>query len=79
MRATEFTKPCIIKHSEGQKEAYMTKEEKLEKVCSGFSRLSGEKQDRVLGIVQALVFAKDEMGTDQPVEADENNTEGASL
>jgi hypothetical protein len=57
----------------------MTKEEKLDKVYKDFSSLSGDKQDYVLGILQALVFAKDEMGTDRPVEADENNVEGALL
>jgi hypothetical protein len=41
--------------------------------------LSGDKQGYVLGILQALAFAKDEMGTDQPVEADKNKIEGASL
>jgi hypothetical protein len=57
----------------------MTPEEKLDKMCRDFSALGGDKQDYVLGILQALVFAKDEMGTDRPVEADENNVEGASL
>jgi hypothetical protein len=38
----------------------MTKEEKLDKVCKDFSTLDGEKQDYVLGILQALVFAHDE-------------------
>jgi len=36
----------------------MNKDEKLEKVCKDFSMLSGEQQDYVLGILQALVFAK---------------------
>jgi hypothetical protein len=35
----------------------MTKEEKLNKVCSDFTSLSDEKQDYILGILQALVFA----------------------
>jgi hypothetical protein len=35
----------------------MTKDEKLSKVCSGFSSLPEEKQDYILGILQALVFA----------------------
>jgi hypothetical protein len=60
-----------------KEEGYMTQEEKLDKVCKDFTSLSGDKQDYVLGILQALVFAKDEMGTDQPVEADNNNAEGA--
>jgi hypothetical protein len=57
----------------------MTKEEKLDKVCKDFASLSGDKQDYVLGILQALVFANDEMGTSRPVEADKNNVEGALL
>jgi hypothetical protein len=35
----------------------MTQEEKLDKICSDFSSLSEEKQDYILGILQALVFA----------------------
>ena len=35
----------------------MTKEEKLEKVTEGFSLLPDEKQEYILGILQALVFA----------------------
>jgi hypothetical protein len=54
----------------------MTQEEKLGKVCKDFSSLSGDKQDYILGILRALVFAKDEMGTSRPVEADKNNIEG---
>jgi hypothetical protein len=38
----------------------MTKEEKMKKVCTDFSSLTEEKQDYILGILQALVFAKDE-------------------
>jgi hypothetical protein len=56
----------------------MTQEEKLDRISKDFSLLSGEKQDYVLGILQALVFAKDETGTNWPVEADKNNVEGAS-
>jgi len=36
----------------------MNKDEKLEKVCNDFSNLSEEQQDYILGILQALVFAK---------------------
>jgi hypothetical protein len=57
----------------------MTKEEKLDKMCKDFTSLSEDKQDYVLGILQALVFAKNEMGTNRPVEADKNNVEGALL
>jgi hypothetical protein len=35
----------------------MIVDEKLDKVCKDFSSLSGEKQDYILGILQALVFA----------------------
>jgi hypothetical protein len=57
----------------------MTQEAKLDKVCKDFTSLSEDKQDYVLGILQALAFAKNEMGTSQPVEADKNNVEGASV
>ena len=33
-------------------------DEKLKKVCNDFSLLNGEQQDYILGILQALVFAK---------------------
>jgi hypothetical protein len=36
----------------------MNQDQKLEKVCNDFSLLSEEHQDYVLGILQALVFAK---------------------
>jgi hypothetical protein len=58
---------------------YMTKEERLDKVCKDFISLSEDKQDYVLGILQALVFAKNAMGVSQPVEADKNRDEGASI
>ena len=35
----------------------MVKEEKLDKITKDFSLLSGEKQDYILGVLQALVFA----------------------
>jgi hypothetical protein len=38
----------------------MTKEEKLCKAAKDFSTLPDEKQDYVLGILQALVFADSE-------------------
>jgi hypothetical protein len=48
-------------HSEiATKEVAMTKEEKLDKICNDFSSLNEEKQDYILGILQALVFAKNE-------------------
>ena len=36
----------------------MNQEEKLNKVCNDFSLLNNEQQDYILGILQALVFAK---------------------
>jgi len=36
----------------------MNNNEKLDKVCKDFSMLSDEQQDYILGIMQALVFAK---------------------
>jgi hypothetical protein len=36
----------------------MIQEEKLKKVCDDFSLLNEEQQDYILGILQALVFAK---------------------
>jgi len=36
----------------------MIQEEKLKKVCDDFSLLSEEQQDYILGVLQALVFAK---------------------
>ena len=38
----------------------VTKDEKLNKVVEDFSLLSEEKQNYILGILQALVFAGDE-------------------
>jgi len=36
----------------------MGQDEKLERVCKDFSKLNEEQQDYILGILQALVFAK---------------------
>jgi len=36
----------------------MNNDEKLEKICKDFSILNEEQQDYILGIMQALVFAK---------------------
>jgi hypothetical protein len=36
----------------------MVHDEKLKKVCNDFSLLNDEQQDYILGILQALVFAK---------------------
>ncbi|MCL2229675.1 MAG: hypothetical protein FWC01_01120 [Treponema sp.] len=36
----------------------MNQDEKLEKVCKDFSMLNDDQQDYILGIMNALVFAK---------------------
>jgi hypothetical protein len=36
----------------------MTQDEKLKKACGDFSLLNEEQQNYILGILQALVFAK---------------------
>ena len=40
-------------------EYMMTKEEKLDKMAKEFSLLPDEKQDYILGVMQALTFAHD--------------------
>jgi hypothetical protein len=53
----------------------MTKEEKLEKVTRDFSVLPEEKQDYILGVLQALAFAYD-MANEESVHSDsEQNSE----
>jgi len=42
----------------------MTEKEKLDKVSEKFSLLPEEKQDHILGVLQALAFAHD-MATEQ--------------
>ncbi|MCL2209634.1 MAG: hypothetical protein FWC19_06100 [Treponema sp.] len=39
-------------------ELSMVQDEKLKKICEDFSLLNEDQQDYVLGILQALVFAK---------------------
>ena len=50
----------------------MNKEEKLEKVCKEFSMLNEEQQDYILGILQALVFAKNNDNKTNPEKAKPN-------
>jgi len=45
-------------------------EERLQKVCNDFSLLNEKQQDYILGILQALVFAKTTSGHDEPVKAE---------
>ncbi|MDR1203496.1 MAG: hypothetical protein LBL58_17960 [Tannerellaceae bacterium] len=47
-------------YSEQRKGGTMLQQEKLDKVCKDFSSLNEEKQDYILGILQALVFANNE-------------------
>jgi len=50
-------------------------EEKLKKICDGFSSLNEEQQDYILGIMQALVFAKN---SNQPETKKTENANSAS-
>jgi hypothetical protein len=50
----------------------MIQEEKLKKICNDFSLLNDKQQDYILGILQALVFAKTTYS-----QSDEGNTETA--
>jgi hypothetical protein len=40
-------------------------EEKLKKICNDFSQLNEEQQNYILGIMQALVFAKNSGQSEQ--------------
>jgi len=40
----------------------MIHDEKLKKVCKDFAKLNEDQQDYILGILQALVFAKSSSG-----------------
>jgi len=46
----------------------VTKEEKLDKVARDFSLLPDEKQDYILGVLQALAFAHDTESVSQNFE-----------
>jgi len=48
-------------------------EEKLKKVCEDFSSLNEEQQDYILGIMQALIFAKNS-GQSEPVKPSSLNS-----
>ena len=47
----------------------MTKKEKLERVTEKFSLLPAEKQDHILGVLQALAFAHDQNSQDGQLES----------
>ena len=49
----------------------MDKDEKLCKICNDFSLLNDEQQNYILGILQALVFAKNNNKT---AESEDNKT-----
>jgi hypothetical protein len=53
----------------------MTQEEKLKKICDDFSLLGEEQQDYVIGILQALVFAKTTSENSETVNNIEKKTE----
>ena len=42
-----------------EKEEQMNNDQKLKKICDDFLLLDEKQQDYVLGILEALVFAKD--------------------
>jgi len=48
-------------------------DEKLKKVCDDFSSLNEEQQDYILGIMQALVFAK-KAGRHEPGKTENPNS-----
>ncbi|MDR0323011.1 MAG: hypothetical protein LBI12_01025 [Treponema sp.] len=48
----------------------MLQEEKLKKVCNDFSLLNEDQQDYILGILQALVFAKTSYDQPEPDSVD---------
>jgi hypothetical protein len=52
-------------------------EEKLKKVCNDFSLLNEEQQNYILGIMQALVFAKNSNQPD-PGKSNHISTPGSS-
>jgi hypothetical protein len=54
----------------------MTKEEKLKKITRDFCLLGEEKQEYILGMLQALVYAKDETVQNQLAGVDTNKNEG---
>jgi len=54
--------------------AGMNQDEKLEKVCKNFSILSEEQKDYILGILQALVFAKNTNNQPESEVQNEKNT-----
>ena len=59
LKCLQFSQNGIIfSHTEYYIGTSMIQEEKFEKVCKNFSLLNEEQQDYIIGILQALVFAK---------------------
>ena len=50
----------------------MGQDERLERVCKDFSKLNEEQQDYILGILQALVFAKTTNNQNEHDKSDSN-------
>jgi len=48
----------------------MGQDEKLERVCKDFTKLNEEQQNYILGILQALVFAKTTCGQNEQDSSD---------
>jgi hypothetical protein len=55
----------------------MIQEEKFDKVCKNFSLLNEEQQDYILGILQALVFAKSSMNSSNKDNMSESDSQKA--
>jgi hypothetical protein len=49
---------------------------KFELLCTKFCSLSEEKQEYILGMIQALAFAKDQIEHSQLEEVDDDKNEG---
>jgi len=56
----------------------MNNDEKLEKICKDFSKLNEKQQDYILGIMQALVFAKSAGDQSASDHGSNNNNESES-
>jgi hypothetical protein len=57
----------------------MIQEEKFEKVCKNFSLLNEDQQDYILGILQALVFAKSNYNSDNSSKSENLNIDNIQV
>jgi len=57
----------------------MVSEEKLKKICDDFTSLNEDQQDYILGILQALVFAKNNSGLTSSAAANRNQKNPENL